>query len=52
MKKNQPMNKWNVWAYYGFEKLAAFGSFCRASLGQRRSPGRVQLGRFSFNFIM
>jgi len=23
MKKNQPMNKWNTWAYYGFENLAA-----------------------------
>ncbi len=50
MKKNQPMNKWNIWAYYGFEKLAAFGPFCRARPHHRRSSGRVQPGRYSFNF--
>jgi hypothetical protein len=52
MKKNQPMNKWNIWAYYGFEIVSGFGPFCEASPHHRRSPGRVQPGRHSFNFIM
>jgi hypothetical protein len=52
MKKNQPMNKWNIWAYYGFEIVSGFGPFCGASPHHRRNPGRVQPGRHSFNFIM